>query len=278
MGDEITMYVTIAVSLVFGVLYVVCILMFFGQAGIMVAGYNFEPTAPEAKKLHKRIMRRFALGIFVVCLFIHGTIVAFLYAGDVAGGVLAGVSAAVLVGTLYPVFYDMLGLGTLTVGAPYFNSFFAPMTLFAAVAAGGAQILASKNVKLTASVCAVVALGCGTVAFATDPKELVMTFAAFAAAGWLVATSVASIVIRGAGRPSFGAVLAHAAIAVAICRISLSFAALRPACAVFSANICRCSSEISVWRALPIAINAGILSSAANLFCNSCIRSRLSNR
>ena len=90
------------------------------------------------------------------------------------------------------------------------------MTLFAAVAAGGAQILASKNVKLTAGVCAVVALGCGTVAFATDPKELVMTFAAFAAAGWLVATSVASIVIRGAGRPSFGAVLAHAAIAVAI--------------------------------------------------------------
>ena len=90
------------------------------------------------------------------------------------------------------------------------------MTLFAAVAACGAQILASKNVKLTASVCAVVALGCGAVAFATDPKELVMTFAAFAAAGWLVATGVASIVIRGAGRPSFGAVLAHAAIAVAI--------------------------------------------------------------
>ena len=103
MGGEITMYVTIAVSLVFGVLYVVCILMFFGQAGIMVAGYNFEPTAPEAKKLHKKIMRRFGLGIFVVCLFVHGTIVAFLYAGNVAGGVLAGVSAAVLVAVLVAV-------------------------------------------------------------------------------------------------------------------------------------------------------------------------------
>ena len=67
------------------------------------------------------------------------------------------------------------------------------MTLFAAVAAGGAQILASKNVKLTASVCAVVALGCGAIAFATDPKELAMTFAAFAAAGWLVTTSVAAV-------------------------------------------------------------------------------------
>ena len=94
------MYVTIAVSLVFGVLYVVCILMFFGRAGIMVAGYNFEPTAPEAKKLHKRIMRRFGLGIFVVCLFAHGTVVAFLYVGNVVGGVLVGVSAAVLVAVL----------------------------------------------------------------------------------------------------------------------------------------------------------------------------------
>ena len=37
--------------------------------------------------------------------------------------VLCVASAAVLVGTLYPVFYDMLGLGTLTVGAPYFNSY-----------------------------------------------------------------------------------------------------------------------------------------------------------
>ena len=43
-----------------------------------------------------------------------------------------------------------------------------------------------------------------------------MTFAAFAAAGWLVTTSVAAVVSRGFGCPSFGAVLAHAAIAVAI--------------------------------------------------------------
>ena len=97
------MYVTIAVSLVFGVLYVLSIFIFFGQAGIMVAGYNFEPMAPEAKKLHKKIMRRFGLGIFVVCLFVHGTIVAFLYAGNVAGGVLAAVSVAVLVAVLVAV-------------------------------------------------------------------------------------------------------------------------------------------------------------------------------
>ncbi len=130
--------------------------------------------------------------------------------------VLCVAAAAVLVGTLYPVFYDMAGLGTLTVGAPYFNSFFAPMTLFAAVAAGGAQLLALKNAKATAAVCAVVAVACGSIAFWTDPKEPVMTFVAFACAGWLAASSVAPLVMKGFAKPAFGAVLAHAAIAVAI--------------------------------------------------------------
>ena len=90
------------------------------------------------------------------------------------------------------------------------------MTLFAAVAAGGAQLLALKNAKATAAVCAVVAVACGSIAFWTDPKEPVITFAAFACAGWLAASSVAPLVMKGFAKPAFGAVLAHAAIAVAI--------------------------------------------------------------
>ena len=124
-------------------------------------------------------------------------------------------AAAVLVGTLYPVFYDMAGLGSLTVGAPYFNSFFAPMSLFAAVAAGGAQILGARHLKATIAACAVVALLCGSLAFVTGPKELGMTFAAFASAGWLAAASIAPFVTAGA-RPAVGAVLAHVSIALAI--------------------------------------------------------------
>lgn len=130
--------------------------------------------------------------------------------------VLCVASAAVLVGTLYPVFYDMAGFGTLTVGAPYFNSFFAPMTLFAAIAAGGAQILAVKKLPATIAFCAVFALACGALSFATDPKEPVMTFAAFGCIGWLVATSVAPFVVKAVARPALGAVLAHVAIAVAV--------------------------------------------------------------
>ncbi len=130
--------------------------------------------------------------------------------------VLCTAFGAVLVGTLYPVFYDMAGLGTLTVGAPYFNSFFAPMTLFAAVAAGAVQILAVRSFKVAAAVSLVVALACGSIALFTDPKEPVMTFAAFAACGWLAVTSIAPYVMGAPHRPAFGAVLAHAAIAVAV--------------------------------------------------------------
>lgn len=130
--------------------------------------------------------------------------------------VLCVAAVAVLVGTLYPVFYDMAGLGTLTVGAPYFNSFFAPMTLFASVAAGFAQILSVQKWKLTVSICAIVAAACGSVALVTEPKEMGMTFAAFACAGWLLAASLTPFVMGTHVRPSMGAVLAHAAIAFAI--------------------------------------------------------------
>lgn len=85
----------LGVSLVFAVVYVIAVFVFFGKAGILVAGYNFEPKAPEAKALHGKIMRRIGVGLFVLSLFIHATILAFLFGENVAGGVLAGVSVAV---------------------------------------------------------------------------------------------------------------------------------------------------------------------------------------
>lgn len=87
----------LSISLVFAVTYVIAALIFFGKAGILVAGYNFEPKAPKAKKLHGKIMRRFGVAIFVICLFIHGTVMAFLFGENVLGGVLTGVSVAVSV-------------------------------------------------------------------------------------------------------------------------------------------------------------------------------------
>jgi cytochrome c-type biogenesis protein CcmF len=40
------------------------------------------------------------------------------------------ITAVILLGTLYPLFADVLGWGKISVGPPYFNLFFAPLTLF----------------------------------------------------------------------------------------------------------------------------------------------------
>jgi cytochrome c-type biogenesis protein CcmF len=50
--------------------------------------------------------------------------------------VLVVVTASVLLGTLYPLFLDALGLGKISVGPPYFNAVFIPLTVPLAVLVG----------------------------------------------------------------------------------------------------------------------------------------------
>ena len=97
MGEDVRLYIVLAVSIVFAVLYAAGILIFFGRAGTLVAGYNFEPECPDAKKLHKKIMRRFGCALLLIFLFLHGTAMAFVFGENIAGGVLAGVSVIVIV-------------------------------------------------------------------------------------------------------------------------------------------------------------------------------------
>lgn len=97
MGEDVRLYIVLAVSIVFAVMYAVGILIFFGRAGTLVAGYNFEPECPDAKKLHKKIMRRFGCALLLIFLFLHGTAMAFVFGENIAGGVLAGVSVIVTV-------------------------------------------------------------------------------------------------------------------------------------------------------------------------------------
>lgn len=97
MGEDVRLYIVLAVSIVFAVLYAVGILIFFGRAGTLVAGYNFEPECPDAKKLHKKIMRRFGCALLLIFLFLHGTTMAFVFGENIVGGVLAGVSVIVIV-------------------------------------------------------------------------------------------------------------------------------------------------------------------------------------
>ena len=53
---------------------------------------------------------------------------------------LAVTAVCVLFGTLYPLVHEALGKGSLSVGAPYFNSIFAPMAILAALMIGAVQL------------------------------------------------------------------------------------------------------------------------------------------
>ncbi|MFB2780661.1 heme lyase CcmF/NrfE family subunit [Shewanella mangrovisoli] len=58
--------------------------------------------------------------------------------------VLVVAAFSVLLGTFYPLIYELLGLGTLSVGAPYFNAIFVPLTFIAVILMGITPLIAWK--------------------------------------------------------------------------------------------------------------------------------------
>ena len=140
---------------------------------------------------------------------------AVLFDGLMISGIYLLVIAAfcVLFGTIYPLIYEIFAGTTLTVGAPYFNSFFAPMALVAALLAGAAHLGASR---LRWAVSAVVsAAAAGIVLAFTSPRDVLMTGAAVFAAAWIL-SAVVSGFLPGQKRFSPAAVLSHVGIAVSI--------------------------------------------------------------
>ncbi|MGS0682182.1 heme lyase CcmF/NrfE family subunit [Shewanella sp. 125m-7] len=55
--------------------------------------------------------------------------------------VLVVAAISVLLGTFYPLLFELLNLGTLSVGAPYFNSIFVPLTFIAVLLMGAAPLI-----------------------------------------------------------------------------------------------------------------------------------------
>lgn len=137
------------------------------------------------------------------------------------GGIFLLTAAAfgVLFGTLYPLGYDMATGKSLTVGAPYFNSFFAPMAILAALLAGAAH-LRGRGAAVWALCLSGAAAAAGTLVFFTDPRSPMMTAAGAFAAVWIAATLAAAMLSKPSGvhvrKMSLAAVLAHLGIAVSI--------------------------------------------------------------
>lgn len=126
---------------------------------------------------------------------------------------LAVTAVCVLFGTLYPVVHEALGKGSLSVGAPYFNSIFAPMAILAALMIGAVQLKKSPMWTWGATfiLSAIAALYCG---FFTEVKSSVYTTAGVFSALWIICSFMASL--RSKKHKNFFALVAHLGIAVSI--------------------------------------------------------------
>ncbi len=127
------------------------------------------------------------------------------------GGVflLSAAAFCVFFGSVYPLIYESLAGRMLTVGAPYFNSFFVPMTILAALAIALTQTGVEnwKKALLSASLAAI--LAGGIVGYA-KPLDYTTAFGALFAGFWILTSAAIG------RRLSKIALLAHIGVAVSI--------------------------------------------------------------
>ena len=126
---------------------------------------------------------------------------------------LAVTAICVLFGTLYPLVHEALGKGSLSVGAPYFNSIFAPMAILAALMIGSVQMRNSPMWTWGAAffISAIAAIYVG---FFTEAKSSIYTTAGVFSALWILCSFLAALISKK--NKNFFALVAHLGIAVSI--------------------------------------------------------------
>ncbi|MGH8547165.1 MAG: heme lyase CcmF/NrfE family subunit [Methylococcales bacterium] len=149
-------------------------------------------------------------------------------------------ATSVFLGTLYPLFIDALGMGKISVGLPYFNSVFVPLTAPLAVLVGFAALIRWKKDSLLrlcneTKILFAVSLVLGI----AIPTLLMPDFSLKAAIGmvlavWVAGSVVYGVVQRASGQGSrwlrlksvprafYGMSLAHLGVAVFITGITLT--------------------------------------------------------
>ncbi len=156
--------------------------------------------------------------------------------------VLVVAAASVLLGTLYPLILDAVGLGKISVGPPYFNSVFVPLALVLLAVLGVGPLTRWKQDRsrrlaallrwpLVASVLAGIVL-----TLASGAEGLAPVFAGLIFALWIAATSVLGVAHRLRQRRGVvagltrlprgftGMTIAHLGAAVAVVGITLTTA------------------------------------------------------
>jgi len=150
--------------------------------------------------------------------------------------VLMVMALAVLTGTLYPLVYDFMGLGKLSVGAAWFNAMFVPLTVALSVLMGIGAMVRWKSDKWSrmatilwiAGITAVVfALGVSLVLSGTVKGGVLLGLAVSA---WLIVATLADVWkksrgqigrISGLGWSYLGMVLAHVGVGITIIGVTM---------------------------------------------------------
>ncbi|KFZ37726.1 cytochrome C biogenesis protein CcmF [Shewanella mangrovi] len=147
--------------------------------------------------------------------------------------ILTVASATVLLGTLYPLLIDALGMGKISVGPPYFNAVFVPLSLVAFVFMGIGPIIRWKKakageIKRKLLIPAIVSLvfGLAVPFIAGGELNLWVVFGMGTALWVFLATIQAALtIVKGSdgkvnmsrlGRSQLGMVIAHLGIAVSV--------------------------------------------------------------
>ena len=123
-------------------------------------------------------------------------------------------SLCILFGTLYPLIYQAIWNGSLSIGAPYFNSIFVPMVVLAAILISAAQLRYSRWPIWTGVVCWSIAIACYC-GFMTANNSPVYTALGVFSASAIVLSGICRI-IQHKNKINWFALVAHFGIAVSI--------------------------------------------------------------
>ena len=109
--------------------------------------------------------------------------------------ILSTVCGMVLLGTMYPLIVDAMGKGKLSVGAPYFNSLFIPLTTPLLIAVGVGSLLRWREDSLgrwknSLAVLAVFSIALGALTLLPLPLFSVTAWLGLALSFWVTATTV----------------------------------------------------------------------------------------
>ncbi|MEZ8689307.1 heme lyase CcmF/NrfE family subunit [Vibrio splendidus] len=109
-------------------------------------------------------------------------------------------TAVVVFGTFYPMVFELLGLGNISVGAPYFNLLIAPLALLALAVVGLAPLLSIKPqaTKGVISLLALVSLALGYACYSWQVEQVqlqVMALLTWGLAFWVLLTHIYGLVV-----------------------------------------------------------------------------------